>query len=229
LFYISQHIIYKKIKLSGLFIRPVSINETQFKFYFSKKNFKFVITICLPNKDTRIKNDTKHVDLQQEQVHKYNLSKIFMTVFYDSYSIFIFLSLCCQERLIMSSLLKDGSEGDEKSMLACVELINFVADLAQSPQFLQSFIFDNAKEYFEDKQYLHRDKIANKEVSNVCSYIQQHISINHMKTLPYRAKLWQEKTLANLRIECHSLIFYPTNSIFCKTLNFWIKTLHVHE
>jgi len=158
----------KRFKLSGLFVRSVSINET-FKFYFCKKDFELVIAIGLPDKDIRIKNDTEYVNLQQELVHNtYNLSKIFMITFYDSNSNFILLSFCCQKRLIMSSLLKDGSEGDEESMLACVDLINFVADLAQSPQFLQAFIFDNAKEYFEDKQYLHRDKLANKEVSNIC-------------------------------------------------------------
>lgn len=146
----------------GLFVRPV-LTKTDILLTFNIDNrvFKLINTTGWSNKNARIKNGTKHMDLEQEQVHYMcSLSKLFMIAFYDSYSIFIILSLCCQEEISMSILLKDNGDDDDKesALIHSTKLIHFtkcITGLAQPPQCLQ---MNNALELFTKlNQY---DKIS---------------------------------------------------------------------
>ena len=89
--------------------------------------------------DTKIKNDIKDVDLEQEQVsYVLSLSKIFMITLFDSYSIFIILSLCCHEKLVVPCLQDDGKD-DEENPFNHVKSIHFTTcklDLTKSPQII---------------------------------------------------------------------------------------------
>lgn len=86
--------------------------------------------------DTEIKNDTKDVDLEQEQVsYVLSLSKIFMITLFDSYSIFIILSLCCHEKLFVPCL-KDDGEDDEENAFNPIHFTACKLDVTQSPQII---------------------------------------------------------------------------------------------
>ena len=109
--------------------------------------------------DTKDENNTKYVHLEEDQVYEaFNLTKIFTITFYDSFSIFIILSLCYHEKLTIASSLKDDNEDDEDfAFTKQVNFITYKADIKQSPELTWIIIINSAtmclfKQY--DKTFL---------------------------------------------------------------------------
>ena len=94
--------------------------------------------------DPRITNDTNHVCSEQELV--FSLSKMFMIAIYDSYNVFMILSLCFQEKLITSNLSKDKCVKNEENVTLnkpmCIN--TRITDLAKPLQFIWVMIFDSS-------------------------------------------------------------------------------------
>ena len=96
------------------------------------------------NMDAKGKYNTKYVDLEEDQIYEaFNLTKILTITFYDSFSIFIILSLFCNDNLIVVSSLKDDSEDDEKfTFTKPVDFIAHKVDVTQPSQSTWAFNVD---------------------------------------------------------------------------------------